>query len=483
MRASVVLPLQVVAAILLAQFCMASESDLIDGDALVMASHRETVCCDRARFDASLGGSCGLCTCGSCGNGSRNDDAAADDDFSWLDSVKVGYDKGFVIASRRQLDLKASRYPFRLRLNGWGQLRHTVTDFAPPNRDLNQFQLKRGRLVFSGNSFNPNFTYFVQLDGRSSSGDDIRLLDYYLGYDIGNDQLGLEPGTIGVRTGKYKVPFTMARWLSGRDFEFTDRSVASTFFDVNRSFALGLYGETKRLRMPITWDFAIFNGLVTGGAETGSSGTLDDNFAYSGRVFAFPIGDWGDANLQDFEMHDRLAVRLGLGFAGSTIERFGTTEFNRLRVVDSGATLASILPATVSGYDVSLFAIDASLKYRGWSSTLEYYFRNVSDFRGSAIPELFDQGFWFQIGKFIVPRKLELVARWSRVDGDSGTLGNGEQSAEEVAGAVAWYFRENQAKLVFDVTNLDGAPISSRTLDITPGNRGWLYRTQIQFSF
>jgi hypothetical protein len=75
------------------------------------------------------------------------------------------------------------------------------------------------------------------------------------------------------------------------------------------------------------------------------------------------------------------------------------------------------------------------------------------------------------------------VSRWSRVDGDSGTLGNGRQSAEEVGGALAWYFRENQAKVVLDFTNLDGAPISSRALDITPGNRGWLYRTQIQFSF
>lgn len=404
-------------------------------------------------------------------------------DFSWLDRVKVGYDRGFVIASESEVDLNSARYPYRLKINGWGQLRHTITNLSSSDRDLNQLQLKRGRLVFSGSAFNPNFSYFIQLDARSTSGDDVRLLDYYLDYDLGNDQFGLKPGTIAFRTGKYKVPFTLSRWLSGRNFEFADRSVASIFFDVNRSFAWGLHGKNDRFEMPIVWDVALFNGLVTGGAETGSSGTLDDNFAYSGRVHAYPIGEWGDDNLADFEFHDRLAARVGAGFAASTIERFGATEFNRLRVVDSGAPLSDLLPATVSGYSVSLYAVDASMKYRGWSSSFEYYFRTISDMRGDAIDGLFDHGFWFQLGKFIVPGKLELVTRWSRVQGDSGTLGSNDQSAEEIAAAVAWYFRQNQAKLVIDMTYLDGAPINAASLDITPGNRGWLFRSQIQFSF
>ncbi len=425
-----------------------------------------------------------------CSAQSCNSNAAAsvassgtEDDFSWLDRVKVGYDGGFVIASQGNVDLNASRDPYRLKINGWGQLRHTVTDLSPPSRDLNQLQLKRGRLVFSGNAFNPNFHYFIQLDARSTNGDDVRLLDYYLDYDVGNDQLGLAPGTLTFRTGKYKVPFSMSRWLSGRDFEFADRSVASIFFDVNRSFAWGLHGKNERLGVPIFWDAALFNGLVTGGAETGSSGTLDDNFAYSGRVRAYPIGDWGDENLADFECHDRLAMRVGAGFAASTIDRFGTTEFNRLRVVDSGATLSTLLPATVSGYDVSLYAVDTSIKYRGWSSSFEYYFRTVSAVRGAAIDELFDHGFWYQLGKFIVPGKLQLATRWSRVQGDSGTLGGRDQCAEELAASLAWYFRRNQAKLVVDMTHVDGAPISSQALDISPGNHGWLFRSQIQFSF
>ena len=348
---------------------------------------------------------------------------------------------------------------------------------------MNQFQLKRGRLVFSGSAFNPNFSYFIQIDGRSTSGDDIRLLDYYLDWDVGNNRFGLDPGQLVFRTGKYKVPFTMSRWLSGRDFEFADRSVASVFFDVNRSFAWGLHGDADWMGIPTVWDVAVFNGLVTGGAETGSSGTLDNNFAYSGRIFSYPIGDWGDAKLQDFQGHNRLAMRTGCAFAASKLEREGSTEFDRLRVVDSGASLASILPASVGSYEAALFAVDASLKFRGWSSTLEYYFRSISDIRGAAVPDLFDHGFWFQLGKFIVPGKVQLAARWSRIQGDSGTLGSSPQSADEVAGALGWYFRENHAKWILDIAHLDGAPVDASSLDIAPGSRGWVYRSQIQFSF
>jgi hypothetical protein len=406
-----------------------------------------------------------------------------DNGLDWLHQVQVGYDGGFVIASDKALDLQTDDDPFRLRINGWGQLRETNFQSDGPNRDQNQFQLKRARLIFSGHAFTSDFAYFFQFDGRSSSGDDFRLLDYRLDYDFGHHSLGMKKGQFGFRTGKWKMPFDLARYLSGREFEFTDRSMSSMYFDVNRSLAWGLYGVLNIGRTPINWELAIFNGLVTGGSETGSSGDLDDNFAYSGRVYWYPTGEWGQGQLADFDGHCHLATRVGAGFANSAINRIGTTEFNTLRVVDSGSTLASILPAAVDEYTVNLFSIDASFKYRGWSLTTEYYFRQIYDFQGAALPDLFDHGMWFQLGKFIVPGKCQLLSRWSWVDGNSGTLGITNQSAAEVAGGFAWYFRDQTAKFVFDATYLNGAPINSSALDISPGDIGWLLRTQIQFAF
>ena len=58
-----------------------------------------------------------------------------------------------------------------------------------------------------------------------------------------------------------------------------------------------------------------------------------------------------------------------------------------------------------------------------------------------------------------------------------------DQSADEIAGGFVWYFRDQHAKITLDATHLNGAPISSSSLDIAPGDSGWLFRSQIQFAF
>lgn len=399
------------------------------------------------------------------------------------DRFNVGYDSAFVIAGYDRAAGADEQAPFKLRINGWGQLRHTVSSRPDGSRNVNQFQLKRARLIFSGSAFTNDFSYYIQLDGRSTSGDDVRLLDYYLAYDIGHSDWGLDTGVFGIRTGRFKMPFHRARAISGREFEFTDRSMASTFFDVNRSLAFGAFGRMDRGRFPVHWETALFNGLVTGGAETGSSGNLDTNFAYSGRLHCNPDGNWGTMEMADWDWHPCLSTRFGLGFANSTIHRDGATEFNTIRVVDSGLQLSGLLPGSVSEYEVSLYSVDSAFKYRGWSGTIEYYFRSIQSIQGADLPDLMDQGLWLQLGKFVVPQKLEMAARWSRVAGDSGTLGLGRQSSDELSGVLTYYFRKQNVRFTVDITRLDGAPINSAALDISPGDEGWLFRSQIQFAF
>ena len=288
-----------------------------------------------------------------------------------------------MIASEPNPGIDPAKAPFLLRLNGMGQLRETWFDSQSDNPDLNQFQLIRGRLTFSGNAFTPDFRYFVQLDGRSSAGDEFRLLDYFMEFDFGRHWLALNRNALVFKAGRYKIPFTFSRFMSAREFQFADRSVASMFFDVNRSLAWGLGGQTRCWGLPFEWETSLFNGFVTGGAETGSTGTLDNNLAYSARIFAFPTGDWGTGTLADFDWHETLATRVGAGYAGTTIDRDGPTEFNMIRVVDSGNRLGTLLPGAVDEYNVNTFCVDASCKYQGWSVTSEYYFRNISGFQGA----------------------------------------------------------------------------------------------------
>lgn len=396
---------------------------------------------------------------------------------------RAGYDRGFFIASDRGPDRPAGDEAYFLRLNGWGHFRMTNSEAFGGNEGFNQLQLKRARLIFSGHAFTPAFSWLVALDGRSQADGAIRLLDYFLDYDLGSAALGLDAKRLALKLGQYKVPFTLSRFLSAQEMQFTDRSVSSMFFDANRSLAFGAYGESQQSAALWTWETAVFNGLVTGGAETGAAGGLDNNFAVSGRLAIYLGGDWGSDDQCDYDFHESPAYRLGGAFAASNIDRIGQTEFAAIRVADSGQRLSDLLPAQVSGYRVNKYALDASVKYRGWSMTTEYYFRNIGGFQGDSLPGLFDHGFSLDVGYFVIPQKMELLARWSRVVGNSGTLGLGNRSADERSLGGVWYFRRHAAKLTVDASYLDGAPIDAFSLDIFPGQRGWLMRTQLQFSF
>jgi len=395
----------------------------------------------------------------------------------------AGYDDGFYIADGVADQNRLEDAPYLIRLNGWGQLRMSNFMSADDVGDFNQIQLKRARMIFSGNVFTPHFNWLIALDGRSQADGSIRLLDYLMDYDVGNHAWGLERRAFTIKLGQYKIPYSLARSISAKELQFADRSVASMFFDANRSLAYGVSGQRELPQSLWKWEFAVFNGLVTGGAETGASGDLDNNFAVSGRSANYLGSEWGSDDTCDYDWHEAPAYRVGSGFAVSRIDRIGESEFDSTRVVDSGLRLSDLLPAEVLEYQVAMYALDASCKYRGFSFTSEYYFRSIGGFRGANQSDLFDHGFSLETGYFVLPKKLELLARWSRVVGESGTLGLANQSSDERAMGAVWYFRHHEAKLTFDLTYLDGAPVDSFSLDIEPGAIGWLARTQMQLSF
>jgi len=104
----------------------------------------------------------------------------------------------------------------------------------------------------------------------------------------------------------------------------TDRWLAR-FLMSSRSFAWGIYGQTgvQAFLSRCMGKQPFFNGLVTGGAETGSSGTWDDKLRVLGEIArVFPIlASAGAGSLSDLRVTDRLAVRVGCGFAAAFANR------------------------------------------------------------------------------------------------------------------------------------------------------------------
>lgn len=393
--------------------------------------------------------------------------------------LTVVYDKGFVL---KPIDVK--KHPFSMKINSWIQARHSYFDSEGPTPDQNDFEFERARLVFSGIALSPDLKYFFQFDADDNQTQRLDLLDYFISYDIGHNQLGLAAGKLGIRVGRWKIPFNRSRHTSGLNLQFADRSMAGVFFDIDRSVGVSLYGKTVDSYVPVNWEFALTNGIRTNGVRPNRVGDIDRNPGISGRVYSDVLGTWGSDYESDITWHEELAVRLGAGFAfGREDITDGPIEASRQRVVDSGATLTSILPAGTDAYDVLLFALSADFRYQGWSLSTEYYFRNLANFSGAAVSDLSDQGFLVQSGYFVVPKQLELFSRWSRIVGDSGTLGASDQSADEVAGGVAWWIKGRNLKLSLDVTRVNGTPVNDSAVGFRPGDDGLLYRTQLQFLF
>lgn len=397
--------------------------------------------------------------------------------------LRFGYDRGFFASSPDGIRLGETTAPFLLKLNSWMQLRHTVFESEGMTADQNDIEFERLRLVLSGHVYTPDLKFFTQIDGDSDQGELADWLDYYVLYDIGHDALGLDQNHLRIRAGKWKLPFNRTRAESGWKLQFADRSVASSFFDINRSLGASLLGQIMIDETPLAWEAAVFNGFNTQGFVPVRSGQLDRNLATSARCTIDLLGEWGTDGEPDLTQHENPAIRAGGGFAYSRVDAEGLREFESIRAVDSGAVLATILPPGVDAFNVFLYAADLNFKWRGLSVLSEAYFRRINQFSGGQVADLFDRGFLVQSGYFVCPNKLELVGRWSRIVGDSGTLGDRRQSADEVAGGVVWYIRGHFAKLTFDVTRVNGTPIRDPALNLLPGDDGILYRSQFQLWF
>ena len=379
----------------------------------------------------------------------------------------VGYDGGFVIAGENE-KLDSSDIDYRMRIGSWGQFRHNFFDSDGPNPDQNDFDIERVRLVFDGFAFHKDFTYFFQLDGDSDASETVDLLDYYLTYAV-NDRLK-------IRMGKWKIGFNRAREESGAKMQFSDRSMASVLFDFDRSLGIGLLGTQG----DVDWQVALANGIDTGGFRPSRANQLDRNFAVATRANWLVSGDWGKDGHADLDCRTTPAIRVGMGYTYSRRENEGLREFDFPRIVDSGQSLSTILPLGVDAYDQSMFATDFNLKYRGMSVVFEYYWRTLQD----VVPaSLDDQGFWLETGYFLRPKRWQILGRWSRVSGNSGTLGGADQSADEIAVGSVFYIRGHNLKMTFDASHFNGAPISDSALNVRPGDAGMLYRSQFQWKF
>ncbi len=386
----------------------------------------------------------------------------------------VTYDDGWVL---RPFDRVTT--PFELKFNLHNQFRYTgfnrsVRTFTnsagttTPIRSRNDFDVNRGRLVFSGYAFDPRFTFYTNIDYNTVAQNPVLLLLSWISFRHSD--------ALTISAGLGKVPGTWEWIETSRRTLGSERTMATTFFRPSITAGIWANGEL--------FENIYYEALVGDGFNTFTlrASELDTNLAYSASVWAEPLGDFG-VGFSDLEEHACLAMRIGHGFTFASNDSEPTGEpgpeqtvirlSDGTRLVEPGALAPGV---TVNQFDISLYAVHLGLKYRGASFATEYFFRWLTSLEGNGplpVNSLFDHGFYVQGGLFVIPKRLELYSIGSHVTGDYG-------SGHEIAAGFNYYVGGRRgSRITFDVSHINDSPADQSRTGFVAGASGTLFRAQM----
>ncbi|MFO1040416.1 MAG: porin [Planctomycetaceae bacterium] len=389
------------------------------------------------------------------------------------------FDRGFVI---RPVD--SDETPFELKINGQNQFRYTGFErddatwtnsagVTTPINNMSNFQIPRGRLIFSGYTFRKELLYNLNIDYNTVGNSQINFRAYWLAWRFSR--------AMTVYAGQSKVPGSREWLASFVDTLGVDRSMATTFFRPSLSQGIWATGEPAS---GFFYHVMMSNGFNTLGATPQQLSSL---MALSGNVWWEPLGEFG-RGYSDFEFHTEPAIRLGasLTYAPERGPQGGSTvpENSDIRLSDgtliteTGALAPGV---TLNAFKIGLATVDVSYKYRGASLSGEFFYQNLYALTGSGpLPRssIRQYGGFAQAGYFVIPQKLEPYARASFVTGPYGT-------GSEYAGGFNWFLLPGKQNLrfTFDATWLNDCAADQNRTNLQAGQNGILVRSQLQIFF
>jgi hypothetical protein len=453
-------------------------------------------------------------------------------------------------------------------------------DLDGTTRGITGFQ--NNKVIQNAGAFAPNTSAISPLGGNVAVDHIVRLRYAYIAYDFhGADaEHGCGPDcpegtyryapTYELIVGKMSPFFGLEQFLTTTDEQFVEYAMANWFFnadDNNKLMAAGTQIKTAEDRF-------FLQAIVTNGNEAQFPNTQMDPLPGFIMGFWYDLGgEWnprrkrwdlfGDS-LSDIDYSCKPVVRLGGSLNLVPMDRrslYGDDEQSRVYVTPGGAPNGTRLINLLNGdgssaqtllrgahavdaFDSYSYNVFAAAKWRGFSISNEWWLRDLTGFKAAPngndiilytytdprtkgtvnalFPDkaLLDYGMALQGGYFVIPHKLELVARWSFVRGNSGDIlgdiGREPTSfripsgvtggtartltrvqvnpgaftnfheADEYAIGFNYFFHRELVKWTTDVGLYQGgnpAGGGQSAAGFIAGVDGWLLRTQIQVAF
>jgi len=381
-----------------------------------------------------------------------------------------------------------AKVPFLLKLNNNTQIRwlntvdsdETYTDHLGIVRDVhrrNDITVNRSMFILGGYMFDPKLQYSLTV--WTSAGAASIVVAGNIGWRF-NKALTITGGYTGVPGSRSLVttfPF----------FQPTDRSMADNFF--RPGFTQGAWANGELVKNVSYLGF-IGNGLNTLNV---SANKIDTNLLLAGSVWWEPKGRYSEPGksrqmYDDYFASKNARIRIGSSFTRSREDRFSETDQSspdNTSIYNSDGVLAFASGAFAPGVTVQeatykMWAVDAGLKKSGFSVNGQYYFRWLDDFDADGplpVASTFDHGFELSMGHFVVPRKLVLYARGSKVFGQFA-------SPYEYAGGFKWYLLPTERLwMTGELARIHKAPYGGAFTPYTAGMDGWVPMIQTVLAF
>jgi phosphate-selective porin OprO/OprP len=352
--------------------------------------------------------------------------------------------------------LRSDDGDFELGIGGRVQWRFTY-DFWDENPDTGgtdapNFETPRVRLGFQGHAFDPRLKYRLLIDasgGRpetevgilnvvdtfEASTSFAELKDAFVGY-------AFDPA-FGVRLGQFKIPYSRHALTGVGALQFVDRAITNDVFgagrDVGVEIAGGFLGKDDDV---LAYAAGVFDG------EEANAANDDEGLLWAGRLVASP---WGAVAGPEGALDGDETFRASLGASA------------RIHQNDGFA----------GNGDDWFFAADFAARWRGFFVQGEAHYADWNR-TGGDDPTAF--GWFAQLGRTIVPGKLDAAVRVAHVDWNDN--GSGVAAAREYLLAVGYFLHGHDAKLQLDfgyVEDHEGDPSGNR--------EEWRLRTQITLNF
>jgi hypothetical protein len=388
--------------------------------------------------------------------------------------------------------------------------------------------------------------------------------------------------TVSFIFGKFKPYFSFEEYLGSGNQQFVEYGMSEWFFDADDDNLMMQAGIQARLMN----DRLFLHATVTNGNESQFANIQMDDLKGVNAGFWYDFGGSWDSerkrwnlygdSVSDIDYSCKPVVRVGGMVNLVPMDRrseFTTAELSRPRTLPGapgGTALINLLNGggvNPNAAGVGQFAADAfdsytyeayvAGKYKGFSFLSDWWIRDLNNFRGRRFPAgaypgngnnqpilysvnnagsnalnqvglfpagqgVIDWGTMLQAGYFLVPKKLEVAARWSWLRGESGSIRGDEtftnltaaqraalgiptaaaggpatvrvynqafrhqNEAQELAFGVNYFFHRQLVKWQLDFSLYNGgnpAAGGQSPAGFIPGVDGYMVRTQVQLQF